>query len=300
MAEQKVFTVDKKLPTIIVPREKARVFTDWYKTDIYKEKTIPLVFEEGYLTADIHDLIEIKTPSILSVNNMKDYQHQMNVKDNVYKIFGEVIVHFKMINSTSICLNIFSNNNHTRINHAHITVEELASGHWIDTLRNAMVNNSTTHQVVLDLCKDNTFIPSAYVEERLREFGSKLVPVLAQLLVSTIWYLASIKDAKREQLTVHRSVPATTHSKHKYKSHGKRTITAPIYDLANSKDIEIEKLTTKKNSWKISCRFQVRGHYRHYKSGKTIFVKPFEKGKGFDIKPTEIILNPVCETNVRI
>lgn len=35
----------------------------------------------------------------------------------------------------------------------------------------------------------------------------------------------------------------------------------------------------------ITCEhWEVRGHYRHYKSGKVVYVKPFEKGKNRDAK----------------
>ncbi len=35
------------------------------------------------------------------------------------------------------------------------------------------------------------------------------------------------------------------------------------------------------NKHNITCeRWEVKGHFRHYKNGKVVYVKPFEKGKG--------------------
>ena len=58
------------------------------------------------------------------------------------------------------------------------------------------------------------------------------------------------------------------------------------------KNTDVKKLVARKKGWKISCEFQVRGHYRHYKSGKVVFVKPFEKGKGLEAKNAVIKLMP--------
>lgn len=38
-----------------------------------------------------------------------------------------------------------------------------------------------------------------------------------------------------------------------------------------------------------AAAFSVRGHYRHYKNGKTVWIKPYEKGKGAKKGKTYII-----------
>ena len=63
------------------------------------------------------------------------------------------------------------------------------------------------------------------------------------------------------------------------KHHNNRNITTPIYNLVDKRATTVERLIKKRNGWTISHSFQVRGHYRHYKNGKVVFINPYKKGK---------------------
>ena len=45
--------------------------------------------------------------------------------------------------------------------------------------------------------------------------------------------------------------------------------------MGKVKVVKVEHLQKRKAGWTYSHSFQVHGHYRHYKSGKVIFVKEF-------------------------
>lgn len=70
---------------------------------------------------------------------------------------------------------------------------------------------------------------------------------------------------------------ANSKKKHKAKSKNKSVyLLSEIVDYVNDNDLLIK---PSKNH-KITCPcWSVRGHYRTYKSGKKVFVKPFNKGK---------------------
>ena len=66
------------------------------------------------------------------------------------------------------------------------------------------------------------------------------------------------------------------------KSESKRKNEEKIYLLDEIVDYVNENGLTLQSSGthKINCPcWSVRGHYRHYKSGKVVFVKNYEKGK---------------------
>ena len=56
--------------------------------------------------------------------------------------------------------------------------------------------------------------------------------------------------------------------------------------------VSIDRLQTRKKGWTYSHSFQVHGHYRHYRNGKTIFIQPYIKGKDKEFKSQQIILDP--------
>ncbi len=83
----------------------------------------------------------------------------------------------------------------------------------------------------------------------------------------------------REYVIADNSKASTgTHESHKaISNHHTNSLSSKIYisDSINKKNLRI---TSKHNS--PSYEFEVRGFYRHYKSGKVIWVDGFTKGKG--------------------
>ena len=90
--------------------------------------------------------------------------------------------------------------------------------------------------------------------------------------------MSYIMTTERKRAEKQRPVQmANSKKKHKAKSKNKSVyLLSEIVDYVNDNDLLIK---PSKNH-KITCPcWSVRGHYRTYKSGKKVFVKPFNKGK---------------------
>ena len=109
------------------------------------------------------------------------------------------------------------------------------------------------------------------------------------MIVCSFNYLAMLKP-KAKNTFLYKSIEKYN-TENQNKKHN-RNITAPIYDFNFMKEISITKLTSKHSSWKISCAFTVRGHYRHYSNGKIVFIKSYIKGKDKDFQNQTITLAP--------
>jgi hypothetical protein len=113
------------------------------------------------------------------------------------------------------------------------------------------------------------------------------------MLATTLWYIATAKSKKY----IHNEVAfpltrQTEKKKTRLKEITSKKITTPIYDLGKTKVVSLEILKKRKRGWSYSHAFNVRGHYRHYKSGKVAFIKPFVKCKNLATKEVEIIISP--------
>lgn len=90
--------------------------------------------------------------------------------------------------------------------------------------------------------------------------------------------MAYIMTTERKRVGKQRPVQmANSKKKHKSKSENKNIyLLSEIVDYVNDNGLLIKP----SENHKITCPcWSVRGHYRTYKSGKKVFVKPFEKGK---------------------
>ena len=89
-----------------------------------------------------------------------------------------------------------------------------------------------------------------------------------------IFYLGYIMNYPREYKKERRS-------SHKYsKEHRISTSKNKIYLFDDILKYVSENYVPEKGHHNIQCEcWEVRGHYRHYKSGKVVFVKSFKKGK---------------------
>lgn len=90
--------------------------------------------------------------------------------------------------------------------------------------------------------------------------------------------MSYIMTTERKRVEKQRPVQkASPKKKHKSKSENKSIyLLSEIVDYVNDNDLLIKP----SGNHKITCPcWSVRGHYRTYKNGKKVFVKPFEKGK---------------------
>jgi len=111
------------------------------------------------------------------------------------------------------------------------------------------------------------------------------------LLITCMWYIATTKNTTKYVYEQKHPV-VVGRSKGVVKVSDTKVISTPIYDMDKIKVIKVDGLVARKKGWTYSHSFQVHGHFRHYKSGKTIFVQSFIKGKGKDFKSQVITLEP--------
>lgn len=92
-------------------------------------------------------------------------------------------------------------------------------------------------------------------------------------------YVHYIMTAKREKVTKAKGNQnqKVNKQKNKQRQHDKKVyLLDEIIEYVNGNGLTI----SKNGTHKINCPcWSVRGHYRHYKSGKVIFVKEYTKGK---------------------
>lgn len=105
----------------------------------------------------------------------------------------------------------------------------------------------------------------------------KITKVL--LLFDAVNYIV-YKAMNQETILIEETKRKYTNSSGKRNSASKKDI---VYSLTDC----VRKYAKHINHCKhvFTCEhWEVRGHYRHYKSGKVVYVKPFEKGKNKDTK----------------
>ena len=110
-------------------------------------------------------------------------------------------------------------------------------------------------------------------------------------LITCLWYIAT--TTRSTKYIYEKKNPIVTKRRKKVVVvSDTKTINTPIYDMRKIRVVKVESLQTRKKGWTYSHAFQVHGHYRHYKNGKTIFINPFIKGKNKDFKAQQIVLKP--------
>ena len=308
MEKIKVLEMNKHLPQIILPKEKAKLFIEWYKKDLYDEDNIPEVFNEGYFLVDLNEFIHIKTLNIFELDSKK-LAMQNELVEALRKRYDSAVIYFKFIGNGKLKLVVYSGQTEEYIGKAdEFDCAIIKRERAIQQMSRIITGNenlfkNVDEDLIIDLqdLKNNVrYNPNEInittFNGVLSNFGIKWLNTCVYLLISSFWYLASIKDEKeKENLISKNYVENGNRHIHKNKrtyNNRVRNITTPIYDLNKMKPLDVNRLVARKRGWKISCEFSVRGHYRHYKSGKTVFIKPFEKGKGLEIKQNIIRLNP--------
>lgn len=80
-----------------------------------------------------------------------------------------------------------------------------------------------------------------------------------------------------EQKEVHRKKKSSHNSEHNFYSNKEHIVRLNGVSIKTDSPTVASKIRSKKIVRVAEC-WSVRGHYRHYKSGKVVYIKPFEKG----------------------
>lgn len=108
-------------------------------------------------------------------------------------------------------------------------------------------------------------------ENKYLEIGHEL----AGIVLRTMLYIVKTPRERTER-PKNTKIPNTQKSESKVNRENKIYLLDEIVDYVNENGL----CSIKNNSYKIKCPcWSVRGHYRHYKNGKIVFIKNYEKGK---------------------
>lgn len=272
--KDKTLKIDKHLPQIILPYKKNKMFIDWWNSDIRFEKTVPHSFDEGYL------IVETSDSSVDELlNNFKGLIKEMaktfkttyrNI-ENQFKVFFEaskrLTLYFKFGDDDYLFIETYGNDDKIfstmscKIGDNDEPEKEVVSHHDISEIKSVddIMNNINYNNLAL--------------------------------LISCLWYIATTSRTTKYIYERKTPVVAKRH-RNVVKVSDTKTITTPIYDMNKIRVVKVESLSTRKKGWTYSHAFQVHGHYRHYKSGKVVFINSFIKGKNKDFKAQTITLNP--------
>jgi hypothetical protein len=146
------------------------------------------------------------------------------------------------------------------------------------------VNGRPVHQIVWDVETKKgitTFTDYNFSKEKEYQYNSSVLSLHASLMAYMEYYSDNAEYVERKEVSV------THHKKPKKNSKGKKSptrIKRVIYDIKVTK----ESVKRDKNLYERHAeKWNVRGHWRHLKSGKKVWINPHVKGEGKEITPKE-------------
>lgn len=263
---------------IRLPKKVLPMFEKWYDEDISKENTIPHTFEEGYLIFEGADVLDNKARDEIKYIASKTHAIYRKI-ETMYKMLNgkETILYFKFLNDDELYVERYTDK--TLIQTGKIQLNGTTA------LKINDINLLWKIQVEL----------AGWNEKTAQEYLKSKTNYCVAMLATALWYIATAKSKKY----IHDEVAFPLVRQEKTKKAGKitevtsRKITTPIYDLGKTKVVSLEMLKKRKKGWAYSHAFNVRGHYRHYRSGKVVFIKSFTKCKNLETKDTEIVVSPI-------
>lgn len=264
------FKIDNSVPKIYLPKDKIDIFLDWYNEDLRFQNEIPQALNEGYIFVE-NDFIKFDEEKIKDYIKItaKQFQTSYNMIKKALQMLEEetknAVIHFKFEEDS---INIF----------CFVDKRQIAYMNY-----NFKLDELPKYKAIRDITIQSTEFETE---------GSVYSHTMLCLFISVMWYLATTTNTKRYKYEIERYIPRDNTKKKVVQTKDKRVVTTPIYDIGKIKTIKVDKLIQHRKGWTYSHSFEVCGHYRHYKSGKVIFVKPFIKGKGKEQKIQDIILNP--------
>ena len=269
--KEKILRMNKKLLKIILPENKNEMMLNWYNKDLRFQDTIPKVFERGYLLLE-NNFFEKNDTGIretfkdLAKHYKVTYRYIENSFNEFLKTTKNTVLYFEFIDNFLI----------VQVYLAQKCVSELK----------------------IDLSRVDKSKPNPTIQEKLTKMyteNKNFTEIYAYscfiLLTSVLWYIATTTKTtkyyreKRQPSYYHEEKEVINVKRNKY-------ITTPIYDMNKIKRVKVEGLIKRRKGWTYSHSFQVHGHYRHYQSGKVIFIEPFIKGREKEEISQTIILNP--------
>lgn len=275
VTKNKTLKIDKHLPQIILPYKKNKMFIDWWNSDIRFEKNVPHSFNEGYLIvettdASVDELLDNYKNLIkdMAKNFKTTYRNIENQFREFFYASQKLTLYFKFLEDENLIIETYGNDNKI------FSTISCKIGNVKDEPEKEVILNQDIlkFKSTDDIMNNINFTNLA-------------------LLITCLWYIATTSRTTKYIYEKKTPVIAKRH-KNIVKVSDTKTITTPIYDMNKIRVVKVESLSTRKKGWTYSHAFQVHGHYRHYKSGKVVFINSFIKGKNKDFKAQTITINP--------
>lgn len=294
MSFKKELKINDKLPKIYLPKNKIKTFINWYNKDLRFIDDIPQAFKEGYFILENDFMI-----------NSKDY-----LRDLIKKVFREVkeedptqewylykarldyqvensdiiIMYFRFLENNKIDV-VFYLSEGSKLMDAEYSYNTPEGKEEEEFLKDDGQYIKGVRNHLNEPIEENWYEKPSYPE-----YISELIRILAQLFGCTMWYLSTSTNTTKyiyNQADKIEPLERIVRNPQRIK-----TKSTPIYDMTKIKEVRVDSLIKRRKGWTYSHSFQVHGHYRHYKNGKTVFVKSYIKGKDKDFQQQNIIINP--------
>lgn len=266
----------EKMQRIKLPKKVIPMLEQWYNEDLTKENTVPHTFEEGYLIFEDADALDDNAKDEIRYIARKTHAVYRKV-ETMYKMLNgkETILYFKFLSDNVLYVERY--NDKTLIQKVTYRLDEKK---FVTTS-----SLNVTWRMQVEIVGWNKKTAEQYLKCKTDYYVA--------MLVATLWYIATSKSKKY----IHNEVafPLMRQSDKKkgtLKEVTSKRITTPIYDLGKTRVVSLEMLKKRKRGWTYSHAFNVRGHYRHYKTGKVTFIKSYTKCKNLETRETEIIVSP--------
>ena len=301
-SKYKQLKLDYTLPIIKIPENKVIPFIEWCQDDLLfgenRITEIPKVYNSGYILLP-------KLPAEPSKNSLFKMSNALAVKQlGVNVITGDMFkqldkerekmkklvlqycdIHFNNL----ILYYTFGENNLPYIEVYNYEEKELL--YYIDL--NKFNDNHATVLYNIDI---TPIFENKITADATRVLGPMLNVEMVKIFVSVFWYLTLNKKDKYETVMHSRNEIKKTVYKEELKEvkhPDKRVITTSFIDLGKAPKVKTETLVKKRQGFTYAHQFDVRGHYRHYKNGKVIFIESFSKAKDKPrLRQNITILNP--------
>lgn len=293
---KKELKINDKLPKIYLPKNKIDTFIKWYNEDLRFINDVPKAFQEGYFILEndfminsrnhLRDILKNEFREIKKENPEQSWDLYKVRMDYQVKHSNLITSYFKFIGEDRIKIIVYLSDGSKLLDSEYVynddndNVKEYSEddGHYIKASR-------TNLNREIDLANWYKGI------DNYTEYIAEIVRFLAQLFGCTMWYLSTstnttkyIYDQTKKQNT---NIERVVRNPQKIK-----TKSTPIYDMSKMREIKVDGLIKRRKGWTYSHSFQVHGHYRHYKNGKTIFIQSYIKGKDKEFQQQNIIISP--------
>lgn len=286
---RKVLKIDKKLPQIIIPPKTRAMFINWWNSDIRFETTIPHSFESGYVIITYNylerqeELLKTKNNEIKEIAKHYHctYRQAETMFKNMLLCFSKLTLYFEFVADNAMKVEMYDSTNQI------VSRIEFAVGQ--SEPEPEIVSDDILFEYGMKQLSFSLETKEVTKEEQKKYFDDSMQCLLC-LIVTAFWYIATTKSTK--YIYENKTPIVVSRKKNVVKVSDTKTINTPIYDMSKVRVVKVEHLQKRKAGWTYSHSFQVHGHYRHYKSGKVIFVKSFIKGKDKEFKAQQVILDP--------